>query len=110
MCGQKFTLEGYSMPKSITMKIDDNLKKQADETLEEIGLNMTAYFTSSLKALIRERRVPFELTTIQHNNAVYLAKLDMAIEDAREHGVYEYLGKDENGKAKFSDTPRKPTI
>ena len=57
------------MSKSITMRVDDNLKKQADETLEEIGLNMTAYFTSSFKALAREKRVPFELSTIQHNNA-----------------------------------------
>ena len=70
------------MPKSITIKIDDTLKKQADETLEDIGLNMTAYLT----------------------------KLDMAVEDAGEHGVYEYLGKDENGKAIFSDTPQKTTI
>ena len=98
------------MSRSITMRIDDNLKKQADETLEEIGLNMTAYFTSSLKALVREKRVPFELSTSQNNNAAYLAKLDMAIEDAKEHGVYEYLGKDENGKAKFSDTPQKAVI
>jgi len=92
------------------MRIDDNLKKLADEALEEIGLNMTAYFTSSLKALVREKRVPFELTTIQHNNIAYLSKLDMAIKDAGEHGVYEYLGKDENGKAKFSDSPQKATL
>ena len=98
------------MTKSITMRIDENLKKQADETLNEIGLNMTTYFTSSLKELVREKKVPFELTTIQHNNSAYLEKLDMAIEGAREHGVYEYLGKDENGKAIFSDTPQKATI
>ena len=70
------------MSKSITLRIDGNLKKQADETLEEIRLN----------------------------NAAYLAKLDMAIEDAREHGVYEYLGKDENGKAIFSDMPQKTAL
>ena len=98
------------MSKSITMRIDESLKKQADETLEEIGLNMTTFFTSSLKALVREKKVPFELTTIQHNNAAYMAKIDMAIEDAVEHGVYEYLGKDENGKAIFSDTPRKAVL
>jgi DNA-damage-inducible protein J len=106
----KLYREDDFMPKSVTIRIDDNLKRQADETLEEIGLNMTAYFTSSLKALVREKRVPFELTTTGHNNAAYLTKLDMAIKDAKEHGVYEYLGKDENGKAKFSDTPQKATI
>ena len=90
------------MQKSITMRIDDNLKKQADETLEEIGLNMTAYFTSSLKALVREKKVPFELTTRQQLNAAYLAKLDSALEDAKENGVYEYFG-----TGKFSDTLQK---
>ena len=98
------------MPKSVTMRIDDNLKKQADETLEGIGLNMTTYFISSLKALVREQRVPFELTTKQHSNAVYLAKLDNAIEDAKEHGVYEYLGKDKDGKALFSETPQEANL
>ena len=98
------------MPKSVTMRIDDNLKKQADDTLEEIGLNMTTYFISSLKALVREQRVPFELTTKQHNNAIYLAKLDAAIEDAKEHGVYEYLGKDKDGKAVFSEMPQEAIL
>ena len=70
------------MSKTITMRINDGLIKQADATLEEIRLN----------------------------NAAYLAKLDMAIEDAREHGVYEYLGKDENGKAIFSDMPQKAVL
>ena len=98
------------MSKSVTMRIDDNLKKQADDTLEEIGLNMTTYFVSCLKALVREQRVPFELTTKQHNNAVYLAKLDNAINDAKEHGVYEYLGKDKDGKAVFSETPQEAIL
>ena len=70
------------MSKSITLRIDGSLRKQADETLEEVRLN----------------------------NAAYLTKLDMAIEDAREHGVYEYLGKDENGKAIFSDMPQKAAL
>ena len=98
------------MSKSITMRIDENLKKQADETLEEIGLSMTTYFISSLKALVREQRVPFELTTKQYNNATYLAKLDNAIEDAKDHGVYEYLGKDKDGKAIFSETPQEAIL
>lgn len=98
------------MQKSVTMRIDDNLKKEADEMLGEIGLTMSTYFISSLKALVREKKVPFELSAVSQNNAAYLAKLDMAVEDAKEHGVYEYLGKDENGKAIFSDKPQKAAI
>ena len=89
------------MTKSVTMIIDDNLKQKAEEILEEIGLNMTTYFTSSLKALVRERKVPFELTTKQQANADYLAKLDKSIDEARTGKAYQYLG-----KGKFSDTPQ----
>jgi DNA-damage-inducible protein J len=98
------------MAKSITMRIDGDLKKKADETLEEIGLTMTTYFITSLKALIREQRVPFDLSTKQYNNALYEAKLNYAVEDAKSHGVYEYLGKDKDGKALFSETPQEATL
>ena len=31
--------------------------------LEEMGLNMTTYINSSIKALLRERRIPFNMVT-----------------------------------------------
>jgi DNA-damage-inducible protein J len=99
--------EWLVMSKAITMRIDDALKQQAEETLEEIGLSMTTYITSSLKALVREQRVPFELVTQQRANEAYLAKLDDALDSLVTNGGYEYLGKDEDGFAKFSDTPVK---
>ena len=93
------------MSKAVTIRIDENLKQQAEETLEEIGLNMTTYFTSSLKALVRERKVPFELTTIKQANADYLAKLDNSIDEARNGEAYQYFG-----KGKFSDTAQRVDI
>ena len=90
------------MSKAVTMRIDDTLKKQAEETLDEIGLNMTTYFISSLKALVREKRVPFELTTVQKSNADYLAKLDNAIEEARSGEAYQFFS-----KGSFSDKPQR---
>ena len=50
------------MSKSIAIRVDDELKEQAETMLDEIGLNMTTYVISSLKALVREQKVPFELT------------------------------------------------
>ena len=87
------------------MKIDETLKKQAEETLDEIGLNMTTYFISSLKALVWEKRVPFELTTVQKSNIEYFAKLDNAIEEARNGEAYQFFGKGD-----FSDTPQRIDI
>ena len=47
--------------KAITIRVDEQVKEQAEEMLNDIGLTMSTYFVSSLKALIREKKVPFTL-------------------------------------------------
>lgn len=47
----------------ITVKIDDDVKKDAEEVLNEIGMPMTTAVTIFLKTVARERRIPFEITT-----------------------------------------------
>ena len=98
------------MAKSMSIRIDDELKRKAEETLNEIGLNMTTYVISSLKALIREQGVPFELTTKQRTDEKYLAKLDDALESLETNGGFEYLGKSKDGMAIFGDTPVKANV
>ena len=98
------------MSKSVAIRIDDELKRQAEITLDEIGLNMTTYVISSLKALVREQGVPFELTTKQRASERYQSKLDDALEDLVNNGGFEYLGKDKDGTAKFGDTPIKASL
>ena len=98
------------MSKAVAIRIDNELKQQAEQTLDEIGLNMTTYITSSLKALVREQRVPFELMTKQRANEKYLTKLDDAFDSLMNSGGYEYLGKDKDGYAKFGDVPVKATL
>jgi DNA-damage-inducible protein J len=78
------------MSRAITVRVDENVKKRAEETLDEIGLNMTTYIISSLKALVREQKVPFELTTKQQANVAYLAKLDESIAQAERGEVVKY--------------------
>jgi len=51
---------------------------------------MTTYINSSLRALIRGRKVPFELTTIQQANNEYLAKLDESIAQDERGEVEKY--------------------
>ena len=52
--------------KAITVRVEDSIKKQAEAMLDDMGINMTTYVVSSLKALIRERKIPFELVTTQY--------------------------------------------
>ena len=48
---------------SITIRIDDDTKKQLQELMTELGLDITTYFTMAAKQAIRERRIPFEIAT-----------------------------------------------
>ena len=71
------------MAKAITVRVDDDVKEQAEIMLEDIGINMTTYFVSSLKALIRERKIPFEMVTTQYlADQMILGKLAEAEKEA----------------------------
>ena len=51
---------------TITVRVDDEVKKEAEDILGDIGINVTTLFNACLKALIRERRVPFELASSEY--------------------------------------------
>ncbi|MDR0654314.1 MAG: type II toxin-antitoxin system RelB/DinJ family antitoxin [Synergistaceae bacterium] len=46
---------------SVTIRMDENLKKQAETLFEDMGLNMTAAFTIFTKAVVRQGKIPFEV-------------------------------------------------
>lgn len=46
----------------INLRVDDDVKKGAEQAFEDIGLSMTAAINVFLKKVARERRIPFELT------------------------------------------------
>jgi DNA-damage-inducible protein J len=72
-----------SQTKAITVRVDDAVKKQAEVMLDDIGMNMTTYIVSSLKALVREKKVPFELATTQYlTDKMILEKLVEAEKEA----------------------------
>lgn len=47
---------------SITIRMDENLKKQAEILFDDMGLNMTTAFTMFTKAVVRQNKIPFEIT------------------------------------------------
>lgn len=46
---------------SISIRVDNTLKHKFDSLCEQVGLSTTAAFTIFMKAVVRERRIPFEL-------------------------------------------------
>ena len=45
----------------ISVRVDDTVKHEAEQTFDEIGLSMNTAITIFLKACAREKRIPFEL-------------------------------------------------
>ena len=69
--------------KAITVRVDSVVKEQAETMLEDMGINMTTYIVSSLKALVRERKIPFEMVTTQYlTGQMILEKLAEAEKEA----------------------------
>jgi DNA-damage-inducible protein J len=47
---------------NVTIRMDETLKKQADELFSDFGLTLNAAFTMFAKQAVREQRIPFEIT------------------------------------------------
>ena len=66
---------------SVTIRMDENLKKQAEVLFEEMGLNMTTAITIFTKAVVRQHKIPFEIAADPFCNEVNQAHLRRAIAD-----------------------------
>lgn len=58
---------------NITIRIDEELKKQAEDLFSDLGLNMTTAFISFIKQSVREQRIPFILSRNVPNEETKLA-------------------------------------
>lgn len=45
---------------SLTMRIDSQLKTQLQELMNDLGLDMTTFFTMAAKQAVREQALPFK--------------------------------------------------
>lgn len=44
----------------ISVRIDDNLKEEANKVYDDLGMDMTTAITIFLKQTVREQRLPFQ--------------------------------------------------
>lgn len=47
---------------NVTMRLDENLKKEAEELFSDLGLNLTTAFTVFVKQAVREQKIPFVIS------------------------------------------------
>ena len=67
---------------TITLKLDDDVKKQSQALFDEIGLSMSGAINIFLKACIRNNGIPFELKSQKYDDI--LMKRLMESEDLSE--------------------------
>lgn len=46
---------------NVTIRMDKDLKKQADEVFHELGMSFTTAVTLFTKQCVRDRKIPFEI-------------------------------------------------
>lgn len=65
---------------TLSMRVDDTLKKNFDSICDDFGFTSTAAITVFMKTVVRERRIPFEIkasTKEQINKDALVAFLEM---------------------------------
>ena len=58
---------------NISIRMDSDLKAQADALFGELGMNLTTAFNIFVRQAIREGRIPFEISVHQPNRETVLA-------------------------------------
>ena len=46
---------------TVSLRIEDNMKKDLDEMCAEMGMNITTFFMIYAKRALRDRKIPFEI-------------------------------------------------
>ncbi len=66
---------------SITIRMDEALKREAEMLFNDLGMNMTTAFTVFAKAAVRQQKIPFELAADPFFADVNMDRLRKAISD-----------------------------
>ncbi len=73
---------------NVTMRVDEDLKKQADKLFSELGLNLTTAFNIFLRQSVREQQIPFNVSK-NIPNATTLSAMDSSENNADVFGPFD---------------------
>ena len=77
--------------KTITVRVNEDTKQQAEVILKDIGLNVTGLFNACLRAVVREKRVPFALVSSEYElHQTIKAKLEESEAAANDQTAKRY--------------------
>jgi DNA-damage-inducible protein J len=67
---------------TVTFRLDRALKQQADQVLDDMGINMTTALTVFVKAMVRQARIPFPVEADPFYSSANQARLGETIAKA----------------------------
>lgn len=65
----------------ISLRVDDDIKRSAERTFDDIGLSMSTAINIFLKTVVRENRIPFELAADPFYSEENMTRLRKAVDD-----------------------------
>ena len=68
----------------VSFRVDDDIKKKAERTFDDIGINMSTAINIYLKAVVRENRIPFELSADPFYSDANMSRLRESIRQVRD--------------------------
>ena len=68
----------------ISFRVDDEIKKKAERTFNDIGISMSTAINIYLKAVVRENRIPFELSADPFYSEKNMSRLRESIRQVRD--------------------------
>lgn len=75
--------KGVNIMAQISLRVDDEIKHKAEKTLDEIGLSMSTAINIFLKTVVRENRIPFELTADPFYSKYNIEELERRVANIR---------------------------
>lgn len=67
----------------INVRVDNDVKRNAERTLNDIGLSMSTAINIFLKTVVRENRIPFELSADPFYSQENITELEKRVSDIR---------------------------
>ena len=76
---------------TFSVRMDENLKKQFDMLCSEFGMNATTAVNVFARAVVRERKIPFEIqaTSVDTLKGLGMQEFLSLREQAKENGVQD---------------------
>ena len=68
----------------VNFRMDEDLKKNMEQTCKDMGLTLTAAFTMFATKVTREQRIPFEIVADPFYSRTNIERLERAAADAND--------------------------